>query len=75
MTVQFVTPDGAAVDAALAALRRVDGVKEAATTSLAIGGTSVMRVTFAGEIDALAAALRAGGWRVTQGAGALSIRK
>lgn len=75
VTVQFVTPDGAAVDAALGALRRVDGVKEAATTSLAIGGTSVMRVTFAGEIDALAAALRAQGWRVTQGAGALSIRK
>lgn len=75
VTVQFVTPDGAAVDAALAALRRVEGVKEAATTSLAIGGTSVMRVTFAGEIDALAAALRAQGWRVTQGAGALSIRK
>ncbi|KUR73239.1 hypothetical protein AQZ52_07640 [Novosphingobium fuchskuhlense] len=75
VTVQFVTPDAAAVDAGMAAVRRVDGVKEAATTSLAIGGTSVMRVTFAGDIDALAAALRAGGWRVTQGAGALSIRK
>lgn len=75
ITVQFVTPDAAAVDAGIGALRRVDGVKEAATTSLAIGGTSVMRVTFAGEIDALAAALRAQGWRVTQGAGALSIRK
>lgn len=75
ITVQFVTPDGAAVDAALGGLRRVDGVKQAETTSLAIGGTSVMRVTFAGDIDALAAALRAQGWRVTQGAGALSIRK
>ena len=75
ITVQFVTPDAAAVDAGIGALRRVDGVKEAATTSLAIGGTSVMRVTFAGDIDALAAALRTQGWRVTQGAGALSIRK
>ena len=75
VTVQFVTPDAAAVDAGVSAVRRVDGVKEAATTSLAIGGTSVMRVTFAGDIDTLAAALRAGGWRVTQGAGALSIRK
>ncbi|WP_298193569.1 heavy-metal-associated domain-containing protein [Novosphingobium sp.] len=75
VTVQFVTPDAAAVDAGMAAVRRVEGVKEAATTSLAIGGTSVMRVTFAGDIDALAAALRAQGWRVTQGAGALSIRK
>jgi hypothetical protein len=53
------------------AVRRVEGVKEAATTSLAIGGTSVMPVTFSGDIDALAAALRAQGWRVTQGAGAL----
>ena len=75
VTVQFVTPDAAAVDAGMAAVRRVEGVKEAATTSLAIGGTSVMRVTFAGDIDTLAAALRGQGWRVTQGAGALSIRK
>lgn len=75
ITVQFATPDAASVDAGVAAVRRVDGVKEAATSSLAIGGTSVMRVTFAGDIDALAAALRAQGWRVTQGAGALSIRK
>lgn len=75
VTVQFPTPDAAAVDAGVGAVRRVDGVKEAATTSLAIGGTSVMRVTFAGDIDALAAALRAQGWRVTQGAGALNLRK
>ncbi|WP_298167576.1 heavy-metal-associated domain-containing protein [Novosphingobium sp.] len=75
VTVQFVTPDAAAVDAGVSAVRRVDGVKDAATTSLAMGGTSVMRVTFAGDIDALAAALRAQGWRVTQGAAALSIRK
>jgi hypothetical protein len=46
-----------------------------ATTSIAIGGTSVMRVTFAGDLEALAAALRAQGWKVTQGANALSIRK
>jgi hypothetical protein len=75
VTVQFVTPDAAAVDAGIAAVRRVEGVREAASTSLAIGGTSVMRVTFAGDIEALAAGLRAQGWRVTQGAGALSIRK
>ncbi len=75
VTIQFTTPDAAAVDAGIGAVRRVEGVKEAATTSLAIGGTSVMRVTFSGDIDALAAALRAQGWRVTQGAGALSIRK
>lgn len=75
ITVQFATPDGAAFDAGIGALRGLSGVKSAITTSTAIGGTSVMRVTYAGEIDALAAALRAQGWRVSAGADALSIRK
>lgn len=75
VTVQFTTSDAAAVDAGMAALRGISGVRSAVSTSIAIGGTSVMRVTYAGEIDALAAALRAQGWRVTVGAGALSIRK
>jgi hypothetical protein len=75
VTVQIVTPDSAAFDAGMGAVRRIAGVKEAASTSLAIGGTSVLRVTFAGDIDTLAAALRAQGWKVTQGAAALSIRK
>ena len=34
-----------------------------------------MRVTYEGGLDELAAALRAKGWQVTIGAGALSIRK
>ncbi|WP_298284604.1 heavy-metal-associated domain-containing protein [Novosphingobium sp.] len=74
-TIQFATEDAAGVDAGMAAVRGAAGVKSASTTSIAIGGTSVMRVTYAGELDALAAALRAQGWRVTVGAGALSIRK
>ena len=73
--VQFATPDGAAVDSGLAGVRAAAGVQGVATTSIAIGGTSVMRVTFAGDLEALAAALRAQGWKVTQGANALSIRK
>ena len=75
VTVQLATPDSAAFDAGMGAVRRISGVKEAASTSLAIGGTSVLRVTFAGDIDTLAAALRGQGWKVTQGASALSIRK
>ncbi|MCW1384003.1 heavy-metal-associated domain-containing protein [Novosphingobium sp. KCTC 2891] len=75
VTIQFSTPDAAAVDAGLSGVRAVAGVQGAATSSIAIGGTSVMRVTYAGDLDALAAALRAQGWKVTQGAGALSIRK
>lgn len=75
ITVQFTTPDAAAVDAGMAALRGIAGVRSAVSTSIAIGGTSVMRVTYAGEIDALATALKAQGWRVSAGADALSIRK
>jgi hypothetical protein len=74
-TIQFATADGPAVDAGMSAVRSVPGVKSAVSSSIAIGGTSVMRVTYTGEIEALAAALRAQGWRVTVGAGALSIRK
>ncbi|MDE2563983.1 MAG: heavy-metal-associated domain-containing protein [Sphingomonadales bacterium] len=74
-TVQFVTPEPAAVDAGLGAVRSVSGVKSVSTSSIAIGGTSVMRVTYEGGLDELAAALRAKGWQVTIGAGALSIRK
>lgn len=74
-TVQFVTPDAASVDAGLGSVRGAAGVQGAAITSVAIGGTSVMRVTFAGDIDALRAALQARGWQVQQGAGALSIRR
>ena len=40
-----------------------------------IGGTSVLRVTFAGDLAALAEALRARGWQVTQGANALAISR
>jgi hypothetical protein len=74
-SVQFATPGAAAVDAALAAVRSAAGVQGAATSSIAIGGTSVMRVTFAGDINALASALRARGWQVTATGNALSIRR
>jgi len=73
--IQFSSPDVAAVDAVQAALRAVPGVQSAVPSSLALGGVSVMRVAYAGDLEALAAALRSQGWKVTQGAGALSIRR
>lgn len=73
--VQFASPDAAAVDAALAAVRGAPGVQSAATSSLAIGGTSVMRVTMAGDLDSLATALRARGWQVSAGSNTISIRR
>ena len=73
--IQFATPDPAALDAGMSAVRNVAGVQRMAIRSTALGGTSVMSVTYAGELSALAAALRARGWNVSQGAGALSISR
>lgn len=73
--VQFASPDAAAVDAALGAVRSSPGVQGAATSSIAIGGTSVMRVSATADLEVLAASLRARGWRVQVGANALNIRK
>jgi hypothetical protein len=75
VTVQVATPEGTSLDAGLSAVRGVSGVQAVATASVAVGGTSVLRVTYAGELETLAAALRGQGWRVTVGANALSIRK
>ncbi|MCB2072325.1 MAG: heavy-metal-associated domain-containing protein [Novosphingobium sp.] len=74
-TVQFVTPDAAAVDSALSAVRSVPGVQGAATTSIAIGGTSVMRVSITGNLETLAAGLRSRGWQVTMGDDALRMSR
>lgn len=74
-TVQIATPDAAAFDAALGAVRGTPGVSASAVTSTAIGGTSVLRVTFAGSLSDFAAVLRARGWQVTEGTGALSITR
>lgn len=74
-TVQFASPDAASVDSTLATLRSTAGVQGAATSSIAIGGTSVMRVSYTGSLSELAAALRARGWQVVEGQNALSIRR
>ncbi len=62
--VQVATPDAGSVQQAEVAVSRVDGVTSAITTSLALGGTSVMRVSFVGDAAALQAALQAQGWQV-----------
>ena len=74
-TVQFASADEAAIDSTLGAVRSVSGVRSASINSRAVGGTSVMLVTYQGDISSLAAALRGRGFSVTQGAGALSIRR
>lgn len=73
--VQFATPDAGAFDASLSGVRGTGGVRGLSVTSTAIGGTSVMSVSYAGSLEQLAAALRARGFAVTQGANALAISR
>jgi hypothetical protein len=74
-SVQFATPDAGAFDASLAGVRAAPGVRGTAVTSTAIGGSSVMAVTFAGTLDQLAAALRARGFTVRQSGNSLAISR
>lgn len=74
-TIQFDTPSVAAVTSGEMALRGVPGVSSASTTSLALGGVSLMRVTYDGNQAALRAALEARGWQVQEGSGVLRIRR
>jgi hypothetical protein len=63
ITVQVKTPNPEAVDRAEAAIRGIPGVKSVVTTSLALGGTSVMRVSYQGDPAALQSALASRGIR------------
>jgi hypothetical protein len=75
VSLQFDTPDVGAVGRGEASVRSIPGVTSASTSSLALGGVSVMSVTYRGDISTLAQALRAQGWQVQQGAGALRISR
>lgn len=75
ISVQFDTPGASAVSSAEAALRGIPGVRTAATSSLALGGVSVMRVGFDGDPAALVAALEARGWQVQGSGTTLRIRR
>jgi hypothetical protein len=73
--IQFDSPDAEAVQRAEVAVSRVGGVTSAITVSQALGGTSTMRVTYSGDPDALAAALRAQGWTVSGSGASLRISR
>lgn len=74
-SLQVDTPNAASVGQAELSVSRIGGVTSALTTSLALGGTSVMRVTYAGDIAALEAALRGQGWSVQNLGNALRITR
>lgn len=73
--VQVDTPDAAALRSAEAALRALPGASGISTTSLALGGVSVIRVTFVGGLDALRGALVARGWRTEPAGEGLRITR
>jgi hypothetical protein len=75
ITVQFATADAMAFDATLSTMRQVPGVRGVAVTSTAMGGTSVMRVSYGGDLSALAAALRERGFTVREGSNTLAISR
>lgn len=75
ITVQFDTPDAGAVTGTENALRNVPGVSTAATSSLALGGISLMSVTYGGPPEAFRAALQARGWQVFGSGTTLRIRR
>ncbi|WP_256731547.1 heavy-metal-associated domain-containing protein [Sphingomonas sp. dw_22] len=75
LTVQVETPTAASLTASEAAMRGLPGVRSANTTSLALGGISVMHVSYDGSQAALRSALEARGWSVQEGPGVLRIRR
>lgn len=66
--IQFDTPNVASVGQGESMLRSIPGVRTATTTSLALGGTSVMQIAFTSSLDELRIALAARGYTV-QGSG------
>lgn len=75
VTVQVDTADAAALGQAEASLRGTPGVRGTATTSLALGGVSLIRLTYEGDFAALRAALASRGWRVEDAGGGLRLRR
>ncbi|HEU0044736.1 heavy-metal-associated domain-containing protein [Sphingomonas sp.] len=75
VTIQYDSPTASSVANTESSLRGVAGVRSASTTSLALGGVSLMRVAFDGDPAALRAALEARGFQVIGSGTTLRIRR
>jgi len=75
VTVQFDTPTASSVVNTEQAVRGLPGVRSAQTGSVALGGVSVMRVTYDGDPATLVQALEARGWQVLGGGQTIRIRR
>ncbi len=73
--VQADTLDSGALNANAVALRAMTGVTSVQPSSVAIGGTSIYRVSFSGPPAAFREALVSRGWQVEDAAGGLRIRR
>ncbi|MFZ2995389.1 heavy-metal-associated domain-containing protein [Sphingobium sp.] len=74
-SIQFDTPDVGSINAGESAVRAIPGVRSANTSSLALGGTSVMQVNFDGTVDMLRAGLQARGFTVAASGTTLRITR
>lgn len=75
ITVQVDTPNAGSVTGTESALQAIPGVRSAITTSLAIGGVSVLRVAYDADPAVLRAALEARGWSVNASGSTFRIRR
>ena len=75
LTVQLDTADAATLDQAQAALRAVPGVTQATVSSLALGGTTLLAVSYGGDPGALKIALSARGWQLDGEGTTLRMRR
>lgn len=73
--IQFDTPDVGSIGAGESTVRAIPGVRSASTSSLALGGTSVMQVSFEGTVDMLRNGLQARGYNVTVSGTTLRITR
>ncbi|BBF67866.1 heavy-metal-associated domain-containing protein [Sphingobium sp. 3R8] len=74
-SIQFDTPDVGSIGAGESTVRSIPGVRTANTSSLALGGTSVMQVSFDGTVDMLRAGLQARGYSVAVSGTTLRITR
>jgi hypothetical protein len=73
--IQFDTPDVGSIGAGESSVRAIPGVRSASTSSLALGGTSVMQVSFEGTVDMLRNGLQARGYNVAVSGTTLRITR
>ncbi|TPG14398.1 heavy-metal-associated domain-containing protein [Sphingomonas oligophenolica] len=75
VTLQYESPSPTSVANSESLLRSIPGVRSASTSSLALGGESLMRVVYDGDPDALRAALQVRGFQVTGSGTSIRIRR